>query len=303
MPLNIVRNNIVNMQVDAIVNSANPEPKYDQGTDLAIYRAAGIDELLAERKKIGNIARGEVAYTPAFNLKAKYIFHTVGPVWELGEAEEFRLLRSCYKNCLNLAKKLGCESIAFPLISTGIYGFPKSEALKLAIAEISDFLIEDEMMITLVVYDDKAFELSGRIFDNVEDYLSANGINTDDVDNYIGANIDNRKYFRDMLFEYLDQRQLTNKEAYTRSNLDRKLFSKIQCSDTYHPSKNTVLALCIGLQLNMEEAEAFMARADFAFNPTSVTDLIVKCFILSGEYDIAKVNMALFAHHEETLGV
>ena len=202
-----------------------------------------------------------------------------------------------------LARELECESIAFPLISTGIYGFPKSEALKIAISEISDFLIDNDMMITLVVYDDKAFELSGRVFDNVEDYLSANGVNTEDVDNYIGANIDRRNSFRDMLFDIIDQRGLSNKEAYTKSNLDRRLFSKIQCSDVYHPSKNTVLALCIGLELNLEEAEAFMARADFAFNPTSVTDLIVKCFILNGEYDIAKVNMALFAHHEDTLGV
>ena len=130
MAFRIVRNDITKIKADAIVNTANPNPKYDSGTDTAIYLAAGADELLEERRKIGRIEEGQVAVTPAFALDAKYIFHTVGPVWNGGQQGEKDIVRDCYVNCLNKAVELGIESIAFPLIATGNYGFPKANWLR-----------------------------------------------------------------------------------------------------------------------------------------------------------------------------
>lgn len=174
MSFKIIRNNIINVSADAIVNTANPEPTYASGVDLEIYKAAGAKKLLIERKKIGRIDVGNAEATPAFKLSAKYIIHTVGPVWQGGSAGEREAVRSCYENSLKLAKELGCESIAFPLIATGIYGFPKDEALQIAISVFSEFLVDSDMEITLVVFDEKSFVLSDKIFSGVEEFIDNN---------------------------------------------------------------------------------------------------------------------------------
>ncbi len=172
MPFQIIRHDITKVTADGIVNSANPRPIYASGTDSAIYKAAGAEKLLAEREKIGDIAVGDVAVTPAFNLKAKYIFHTVGPVWYGGGNGELDALASCYRKTLNKAAELGCESIAFPLISTGVYGFPKDKALDIALREVSAFLEDHEMKVTLVVLDRSSFELSKELVDDVKQYIT-----------------------------------------------------------------------------------------------------------------------------------
>ena len=171
MAFQIVRNDITKITADAIVNTANPEPTFMAGTDAAVYQAAGADKLLKEREKIGPIAEGEVAVTPAFDLNAKYIFHTVGPVWNGGDKGEKDIVRKCYENCLKKAIELNIESIAFPLISTGVYGFPKADALIIATSVFSSFLADYELDITLVVFDNESFELSGRIFAGINEYI------------------------------------------------------------------------------------------------------------------------------------
>ena len=145
MPFKIIRNDITKVKADIIVNTANPKPIYASGTDLAIYQAAGADALLAERKKIGDIARGDIAVTGAYALKAKYIIHTVGPIWIDGNQHEFEILESCYVKSLQKALELGCESIAFPLIAIGVYGFPKDQALQIAVSVFSRFLMENDI--------------------------------------------------------------------------------------------------------------------------------------------------------------
>ncbi len=174
MAFQIIRNDITKVSVDAIVNTANPRPKYASGTDYAIYMAAGADELLKERQKIGNIETGQAAVTPAFALNAKYIIHTVGPAWIDGRHGEREAVRSCYENSLRLAKELGCESIAFPLIATGVYGFPKADALQIAVSVFSKFLSDADMEIILVVFDETSFVLSGRIFSGVDAFIDEN---------------------------------------------------------------------------------------------------------------------------------
>lgn len=171
MAFRIVRNDITKVKADAIVNTANPEPTYADGTDRAIYEAAGPELLLAERQRIGRLNVGQAAATPAFALPARYIIHTVGPSWQGGDQGEMQALRSCYENSLKIAEELGCESVAFPLISTGVYGFPKAEALELAVSVFSNFLLDHEMKIILVVFDSESFVLSGKIFSGIDEYI------------------------------------------------------------------------------------------------------------------------------------
>ena len=170
MPFEIVRNDITHMTVDAIVNTANPKPVVGSGTDTMIHKKAG-PKLLAARQMIGRIDAGCAAITPAFDLQAKYVIHTVGPVWADGSYGEEALLRNCYDNSLKLALEHHCNSIAFPLISTGNYGFPKDKALQIAISAFSTFLLEHEMQIYLVGLDRTSFKLSEKLFQSVASYI------------------------------------------------------------------------------------------------------------------------------------
>ena len=170
MAFQIVRNDITNMCVDAIVNSANPRPVVGLGTDSRIHEKAG-PELLAARQKIGPVGVGQAAITPAFRLQAKYVIHAVGPVWDGGSYGEEALLRSCYDQSLRLALEHGCESIAFPLIATNNYGFPKDKALQIAVAAFSSFLMEHEMLIYLVVFDRSAYSLSEKLVSGIASYI------------------------------------------------------------------------------------------------------------------------------------
>ena len=184
MSFQIIRNDITKVKADAIVNTANPEPVFASGTDSAVYHAAGEALLLAERRKIGHIEPGEAAVTDAFALPAHFIIHTVGPSWIDGKHEEFLLLASCYRKSLLLARQLGCRSIAFPLISTGVYGFPKDKALSIALREISTFLEDSEMEVTLVVFDRQSFDLSASLVKAVSQYIDQNYVDERSSEEY-----------------------------------------------------------------------------------------------------------------------
>lgn len=183
MPFEIVHNDIVHMQVDVLVNTANPHPIVGSGVDRAIHEKAG-EKLLEARKKIGRIAFGDAVMTPGYELDAPYVIHTVGPIWKGGHLGEEELLASCYRKSLHLAKDKGCESIAFPLLSTGNYGFPKPLALQIAVREISSFLLENEMQIYLVVFDREAFALSEKLFSSVSSYIDENYISAKTINEY-----------------------------------------------------------------------------------------------------------------------
>lgn len=177
MPLKIVRNDITKMQVDAIVNTANEEPVFGDGVDSAVYMAAGVNELLAERKKIGRMNAGEVAVTPGFGLPAKYIIHAVSPFYKGGEEGEENLLRYCYYNSLYLAMEKGCKSIAFPLISTGSFRYPKEEGMRIALDEINAFLLKHEMLIYLVVFDSQSTAIGQKLYPALDEYIDQNYVN------------------------------------------------------------------------------------------------------------------------------
>ena len=175
MPLKIVRNDITKMNTEAIVNTANAHVTVGPGCDSAIYKAAGYDELLAYRKeKIGYIPEGEVFITPGFNLQAKYIIHAVSPHYQDGDQKEEEKLRSCYSKSLLLAKEKGIKSIAFPLISTGGFGYPKEEGIRIAVDEINAFLLSNDMDIFLVVFDTQSTLLGEKIYPELEAYIDHN---------------------------------------------------------------------------------------------------------------------------------
>ena len=194
MPFEIVRNDITHMTVDAIVNTANPKPGVGSGTDTMIHKKAG-PKLLAARQMIGRIDAGCAAITPAFDLQAKYVIHTVGPVWADGSYGEEALLRNCYDNSLKLALEHHCNSIAFPLISTGNYGFPKDKALQIAISAFSTFLLEHEMQIYLVVFDRTSFKLSEKLFQSVASYIDEHYVEDCAIAAY-GVTSENRRIRR-----------------------------------------------------------------------------------------------------------
>lgn len=183
MPFEIVRNDIVNMQVDAIVNTANPRPRIGYGVDAGIHKKAG-PELLKVREALGDIDIGCVAITPGFNLDAQYVIHAVGPVWLGGTSGEEQLLRQCYDRALKIAWENGCESIAFPLLSAGNHGFPKRIALQIAINAFSGFLMDHDMQIYLVVFSKEAVELSEKLFKAVSSYIDENYIFDKRLDEY-----------------------------------------------------------------------------------------------------------------------
>lgn len=322
MPFEMVRNDIVNMKVDAIVNTANPRPIIGAGTDKAVHDKAGARLLLA-RKEIGNIAVGEAAITPAFDLDANYVIHTAGPIWKDGRSGEEKLLASCFRNSLGIAKKKSCESIAFPLISTGSYGFPKPLALQIAVREISSFLMENEMQVYLVVFEKQSFELSEKLFKSVSSYIDENYVSDKINAEYKMSNLrsyellfeasDTPRYgticsnpnldgmlenldkgFSETLLALIDRTGKKDSEIYKKANVDRKLFSKIRNNADYRPSKTTAIAFAIALELNMDETNDLLSKAGFALSQSSKFDVIVRYFIENKKYDIFELNSVLF---------
>ena len=175
MPFKIVRNDITKMNTEAIVNTANDHPAVGPGCDHAVYMAAGYEELLAYRKEhIGFVKEGDVFITPGFRLPAKYIIHAVSPLYIDGKHREEELLRSCYQKSLALAAENGIRSIAFPLISTGGFGYPKEEGMRIAVDEIHAFLLNSDMQIYLVVFDEKATKMGRNLYPDLEAYIDLN---------------------------------------------------------------------------------------------------------------------------------
>lgn len=379
MPLEFVRNDITKMKVDAIVNAANSSLLGGGGVDGAIHRAAG-PELLAECRTLGGCKPGCAKVTKGYNLPCKYVIHTVGPVWRGGLLGEKRLLSSCYRKSLELAKSYGCESVAFPLISSGAYGYPKEKAIRVAVNAIADFLRKNEMHVYLVIFDRDTLRISEKLFGAVQTYIDDNYIeihastsrrttwpgfdkqtistpwNDDELigapdesfenwddhwgretpkptstwdDELIGAPEvrddgipdmvsmprpygghrsleEDLEYldesFTEMLFRKIDEKGLKDSQVYKKANIDRKLFSKIRSNEDYRPSKPTVLALAVALELPLEETKDMLCKAGFALSHSTKFDVIMEYFIRERRYNIFEINEVLFYYDQNLLG-
>lgn len=331
MPFTIIRNDITKMQTDAIVNAANTELQMGGGVCGAIFKAAGVKELQAACNKLSPIQTGEAVITPGFALLSKHIVHTAGAVYRDGQHGEADLLRACYINSLTVAAENDCESIAFPLISSGIFGYPKTNALQVATQAIQDYLAEHDMDVYLAVFDKDAFTISEQLLGGVESYIDEHyvnehidrrrGISLLDVErsaifaeeampmpiaaaakglDEVIENLD--EPFSQTLLRLIDAKGKTDVEVYKRANIDRRLFSKIRSGKAYMPSKRTAIALAIALELTLSETEDFLNRAGYALSHSQKFDVIVEYFIVGGRYDIFEINEVLFHYDQPVLG-
>jgi O-acetyl-ADP-ribose deacetylase (regulator of RNase III) len=324
MPLTIIRDDITTLHVEAIVNAANTDLQMGGGVCGAIFKAAGPGVMQAAADALAPIKTGQAAITPGFDLPAKYVIHAAGPIYSHWRPEQAAAyLADAYRNSLQLAADKGLVSIAFPLIASGIYGFPKDQAFQIATDTIRDFLETHELEVYLVVYDKDSFELSQALVDDVEAYIDEHYVD----ENYVyrrdevvhaeammvpemaldGLNIEDLignldEPFGMALMRLIDAKGMTDVEVYKRANMDRKLFSKIRTGKDYVPSKRNVLALAIGLRLDLEETDELLERAGYAISHSQKGDVIVEYFILNGNYDIYEINGVLFEYDQPTLG-
>ena len=337
MPFEIIREDITKLSCDAIVNAANESLLGGGGVDGAIHRAAG-PRLLDECRTLGGCKTGDAKITRGYDLPARYVIHTVGPIWQGGGVGEEALLRSCYRRSLEVAKGHECESVAFPLISAGVYGYPKDQALKIAVEEITAFLLENEMLVTLVIFDKAAYSISGKLFADVAAYID---------DHYVEEHGDSQsrflqrramlkeadamppmmasapyfaptanapmpdlnerlsrldESFSEMLLRKIDEAGIKDSECYKRANIDRKLFSKIKSDRLYKPRKATAVAFAVALRLSLNETRELLEKAGYALSHSSKFDVIIEYFIQAGNYDIFEINEALFAFDQNLLG-
>ena len=346
MPFKIIRDDITKVKADAIVNPANPEPVIGGGVESAIYEAAGKEKLLEARKELGRLQPGKVGVTEAFNLDAKYIVHVSGLYWKGGNSFEARCLKECYEKALKAALDKGCKSIAFPLLGTGTYGFPKDIGLDVAVSTFTEFLEEYEMEITLVVFDNEAVNVSGKLAYEVKSFIDDKYAHealeaeykkdriieryalpnerfhlllkeeTYDVpDNActketlsaepsgsLEAALKNiyKESFEKHLQQLINKKGLRNSEVYAAANISKQYFSKL-LKGQVKPSKDKMLALAVGLRLNMDETADFLRIGGYALSPISQTDTVVEYFIRKQEYNVLKINIVLFDYGLEPL--
>ena len=323
MPLLLVRNDLTKMPVDAIVNAANESLLGGGGVDGCVHRAAG-PELLEACRALGGCRTGEAKLTAGFRLPCRYVIHTVGPVWRGGTHGEREQLASCYRSSLALARAHGCETVAFPLISSGIFGYPKDQALRVAVDTIGAFLAENDLTVYLVIFDRASYEIGGKLFADIAAYID---------ERYVDAHTDHRRVsvtenrmpsaceaapmaasgldealahldagFSETLLKLIDRSGKKDSEIYKKANVDRKLFSKIRSNPAYRPSKPTAVAFAVALELSLPETRDLIARAGYALSASSRFDVIVEYFIARKNYNIFEINEALFAFDQSLLG-
>lgn len=376
MPFSIVRDDISRVHADVLVNAANVRLAPGGGVCGALFSAAGFDEMRAACEAIGGCATGDAVATPAFNLPARWCVHAVGPIWRGGRAHEEELLRRCYRSAFARAVELGARSVAFPLISAGIYGFPVERALAIAREEVAAFLRHhDEVALTLVVFERAVVQMGNALVEQVQEYIDDEYVDSssfmrrdmgelerelqwtedasaplsvemaepvalpeclqeDDASiaaprpfvaanirmpgaampgapSRAGATLDAEiaqlvatldAPFSTTLLTLIDARGMTDAEVYHRANISRQLFSKIRGNESYRPSKQTVVALAIALELDMSATQDLLARAGFTLSKSSKFDVIVRFFIERGIYDLFQLNEVLFAYDLPLVG-
>jgi len=340
MPFLMIRNDITKVAADAIVNPANRNLLQGSGTSRAIYQAAGEQELTAACEAIGYCDLGKAVCTPAFRLPAKYIFHAVCPAWQGGLFGEAEQLAGAYHSALELAAEYQCESVAFPLLSSGNYGYPKEQAFRIAVDTITQYVMDHDLTVYLVLYDRHSLAVSRKLFTSVEEYIDDHYVAQNDesyeFDRWRRESAERRRRleeeaapmleaaappaapmaarslehlmdnlgesFTTRLLRLIDERGLKDSTVYKQSNISRQHFSKIQCNRDYNPKKKTVLAFAVGLHLSEDETIDLLQSAGYAFSDGSKRDWIVRYCLEHKIYNINQVNALLFEYDQEQLG-
>ena len=340
MPFLMIRNDITKVAADAIVNPANRNLLQGSGTSRAIYQAAGEQELTASCEAIGYCDLGKAVCTPAFRLPAKYIFHAVCPAWQGGLFGEAEQLAGAYHSALELTAEYQCESVAFPLLSRGNYGYPKEPAFRIAVDTITQYVMDHDLTVYLVLYDRHSLAVSRKLSASVEEYIDDHYVAQNDesyeFDRWRRESAERRRRleeeaapmleaaappaapmaarslehrmdnlgesFTTRLLRLIDERGLKDSTVYKQSNISRQHFSKIQCNRDYNPKKKTVLAFAVGLHLSEDETIDLLQSAGYAFSDGSKRDWIVRYCLEHKIYNINQVNTLLFEYDQEQLG-
>lgn len=338
MPLTLVRNDITKMDVDAIVNAANTQLAQGGGVCGAIFAAAGAEQMQKACAPLAPIRTGEAVITPGFDLPAQHVIHTAGPIYSQHSPKQAeQLLRNAYTHSLQLAMEHGCQSIAFPLLSSGIYGYPKDQALSVACDAIGRFLQQQkaEPDVYLVVFDKSAFALSQNLQGEVASFVDQHYVD----DSYrlhgrhrwkslsetegalleqeyglcesaqefahkpnLTGELELEEPFEAYLLRLIRERDMSEVEVYKNANLSRKLFSKIRTGKGYVPGKRTVLALAIGMRLDLRQTGELLQRAGYALTRNQKLDVIIEYFIGKRRYDVFEINAVLFQYEQALLG-
>lgn len=336
MPIQLVRNDITRMHVDAIVNAANRHLSVGGGVSAAIHRAAG-PALQADCRAIGTCPVGEARITPGHLLPCRYVIHTVGPIWQGGTQGEEDALAACYTHALALAVAHDCRSIAFPMLATGAHGYPAHQALKIATDTIRDFLLrrvpDNDLMVYLVTFTKESLSAGTELFEEVRQYID---------DRYVAEHLMRRprrtrrapemeepleaacpvrmlpeawypdtlegalsmidESFSEMILRKIQEKGMKNADCYKKANIDKKLFSKIIHQPHYKPRKTTALALAVALELSLDETKELLMKAGLALSHSEKFDIIVEYFIQHGRYDIFEINEILYDYDQALLG-
>lgn len=324
MPLHFISADITTLSVDAVVLPCSPHPIITESLNGPFYRAAG-DKLLAARKKLGALPFGQSAVSPAFRLPAAYAVHTAVPIWQGGIYGETEVLRRCYETILSIVSANGFTSLALPLLGHGTQGFPYDTARGIFLEMMTASNKTDEVHIYLVTthhliaerqdihnYIAGLFTPPCEQSDSAEPTSSSRVCEANAYDAYrpislvekeLASRLSLReKTFSSTLLSYIEERGLKEPFVYKKANIDRKLFSKIKTNPNYQPTKSTVLAFALALELSLAETNDFLRTAGYALTYSSKSDIIIEYFILKNEYDIFTINEALFAFGEPSLG-
>ncbi len=337
MPLYLKKGDITAMYCDAIVNATDIYLSGSGGVDRMIHEAAGFD-LSLECMKIGHCDVGHAVLTKGYNLNAKYVIHTVGPIWSDGNPIEQSLLASCYKNALMLALEYKCETVAFPLISAGTFGFPEDDAMHIAKESIEDFLDEHDMTVYLVAYRSHTYNLGTKLFNEVQQFVERNyfgeyfpncasmSIGMPEAAPYANSmpaaagkarprfklapkapKLDDMlkqvdESFAEMLLRKIEESGMTNAECYNKANMTKSVFSKIKNTPGYRPTKPTVAGFILALELPLDEAKEMLSKAGYSLSRSSKFDIILEWFITNKIYNIFDINEILLEYDQSLIG-
>lgn len=326
MSLQIIRQDITKISVDAIVNVTNSQMCGVSGIDRIVHIKAGA-RFDADCRSRAPLGLGEAKMTLGYNLPCKFVIHTACPEWNGGLFGEKILLKSCYLESLKLAKQSGFNTVAIPLIGADSRGYPKEEILKFAVQTISEFLLEHDLFVYLCICGNESYVFNEKLFGDIQAFICNDNSDWNDfvensncLDNFTPERrivsemssaagktlneyvVHRGSCFQEMLFALIDERGMSDVECYKKANIDKRIFAKIRANKQYQPSKQTAVAFAIALRLDLETTQKFLASAGMTLSRANTFDKIIRYFIHNANYNIFEINEALFAFDQTLLG-